>query len=627
MCGIAGLITRNAVVEPMVERLRHRGPDDCGVWRSVDGTVQLGHTRLSVLDLSSAGRQPMVNPEGDVAVVYNGEVYNYPELASGLRKAGVVLRSSCDTEAVLYLYIRHGVDCFRHLEGMFAIALYDTRTQTLVLARDRAGKKPLYWSWRNGVFAFASEIKALNAVPELDLQVDTHALLSYLQFDYVPTPSSIYKGVQKLLPGHTLVFRNGHIRIERFWSLDAGRRFGGSYADACCEMDTLLEDAVRRRLLSDVPLGVFLSGGLDSSSVAYYAAKHHRHIQTFSIAFEDPTYDESGYARRVAQHLHTRHHEWVVRADDLLSALQHGAALIDEPLGDASIIPTFLLARYTRRHVTVAVGGDGGDELFAGYPTFLAEAFARRLEGLPHIVWRMAERIFDDALPPSSRYMSHNFVAKRFVLGMQVPRSHRHQRWLGAFSYDEAKALLHPDLRHQVEPTGPYVDLETWQSEIGAWACGNAQLYEYFRTYLMDEVMVKVDRASMAVSLEARSPFLDYRVIELAFSLPYAWKFHRGRSKRILKDIMRGRLPDAVIDRKKKGFGMPTARWLRVDLLDWTREMLRYLENIGILTSEALALHNRHLAGREDLRKPLWNLVALAHFLQSVQSTSNRTSH
>ncbi len=575
---------------------------------------------MSVLDPSPGGHQPMLSPQGDVAIVYNGEVYNYPELARQLQQNGVALQSSCDTEAILHLYLRHGLDCLQHLEGMFALGIYDGRTKTLVLARDRLGKKPLYWTRRNGLFAFASEIKALEAIPELDLRVDPHSLLKYLQLDYVPTPFTIYEDVGKLPPGHYLLYREGEAQVERYWTLEPERRFAGNHGDACAELDSLLDGAVRRRLLSDVPLGVFLSGGLDSSTVAYYAARHHERIKTFSIAFEDPTYDESTHARTVADFLGTDHEEWTVTASDLLSALRHGTTLVDEPLGDSSVIPTFLLAKHTAERVKVAVGGDGGDELFAGYPTFLAGAVASGLRWMPLEFWGTAEGMLDSVLAPSSRYLSGNFVAKRFVKEMQVIPCHRHQRWLGTFSLDGAKRLLAPDLRHAVEDDGPYGEMVSWTPEAECWDRGNGVLREYLYTYLMDEVMVKVDRATMAVSLEARSPFLDHRLVELAFSLPYAWKFRRGRGKRILREMMCQRLPRTIVDRKKKGFGMPIARWLRDELRGWARDQLGCLGRIGVRPEAALALHDRHLSGEEDLRKELWNLLALAQFVQRVGS-------
>jgi asparagine synthase (glutamine-hydrolysing) len=558
----------------------------------------------------------MLAPGFDVAIVYNGEVYNYPELADQIRQGGTDLRSSCDTEAVLELYLKHGLDCFRYLEGMFALGIYDGRTGTLVLARDRLGKKPLYWTQRRGLLAFASEIKALEALPELDLKVDPHSLLKYLQMDYVPTPFTIYEGVGKLSPGHYLVLQEGKVRIEPYWRLDPEQRFAGSYGEACDELDGLLDSAVRHRLLSDVPLGVFLSGGLDSTTVAYYASKHHPRVKTFSIAFEDPTYDESAFARTAADFLGTEHEEWTVTAGDLLSALLHGSTLVDEPLGDSSVIPSFLLAKHTSERVKVAVGGDGGDELFAGYPTYLAETVASGLRWMPRAFWGAAEGMLDTVLPPSSRYLSGNFVSKRFVKGMQVPAALRHQRWLGTFSCEEAKRLLCPDLRPAIDATGPCEDLVGWTEGSEGRDRGNDVLHEYLWTYLMDEVMVKVDRATMAVSLEARSPFLDHRLVELAFSLPYAWKYRGGRGKRILKDAMRRRLPREIVDRKKKGFGMPIAQWLRGELRDWTRDQLRGLDRIGIAPEKALALHDRHLAGEEDLRKELWNLLALAQFVR-----------
>ncbi len=621
MCGIAGLISSDPrlTVEPMVESLWHRGPDDRGVWKSPDGFVQLGHTRLSVLDPSPAGHQPMVTPEGDVAITYNGELYNYPEIGDQLQKSGIVSRSDCDTEAVLNTYMQKGTRGFRDLDGMFALAIYDGGTRTLVLARDRLGKKPLYWCYRNGIFGFASEIKALRCVPELDLQIEPKSILAYLQFDYVPTPRSIYEGVNKLMPGHYLVFRNGKVYVEPFWSLDQDRRFEGSYEDALREMDSALEQSVKKRFLSDVPLGVFLSGGLDSSTIAYYAAQHQHRIKTFSIGFEDPTYDESGFACKVASDLDTDHQTWVVTADDLIESMQNNRTIIDEPLGDTSIIPTYMLASHTRESVTVALGGDGGDELFAGYPTFQADAFARSLGWIPGGIWHTAEKLLDRLVRPSSGYLSRNFLAKQFVRGMQLAPRYRHQQWLGSFSMGVAKFVLHPDIWEDAESDSPYSDLQVWQPELSGWDSANGKLYEYLRTYLMDEVMVKVDRATMAVSLEARSPFLDPNVVELAFSLPYDWKFHKGKGKRILKDIMRDRLPDQIIDRKKKGFGMPIASWLRSELSEWGREQLHYLTKTAYFSPEITSLHDRHLSGKEDLRKPLWNLIAFSQFLQQIE--------
>ena len=620
MCGIVGTVNWNGDLDAMIASLRHRGPDGLGKWQSGDGKVQLGHTRLSVLDLTDAGKQPMVGADGQVALVYNGEIYNYPELRKNIEANGERLHSGCDTEALLALYLRDGISCLEQLVGMFAFALYDARTKSLILGRDRAGKKPLYWSLVGDQFVFASELKALCALPHFETEIDSLALLDYLQFDFVPTPACIYKGVHKLLPGHYLVLQDGQVTVTPFWQLDASQRFDGTYDDACIQMDALVDEAVRCRLLSDVPLGVFLSGGLDSSAVASYAVKHHSGIQTFSIAFEDPSYDESGYAQLVSRHLSTKHSVWQVTSTDMLAMLQKTLLPIDEPLGDTSIVPTFLLAQHTRQHVTVALGGDGGDELFAGYPTFLADALARWGSPIPQFFWAAGIGVMDRYLKPSSGYLSTNFKLKQFLQGMVVDRQHRHQRWLGSFSLQGALSLLHSDLQQALCGAQAYAGLKTWQKDIQAWQDNNGLLYEYFRTYLMDSVMMKVDRACMATSLEARSPFLDHRVVEFAFSLPYKWKFRWGKEKRLLKDMMKVRLPEAILARPKKGFGMPIAHWLKRDLADWARAQLAVLDRVGIVPQKALALHDRHILGKEDLRKPLWNLIALSLFLQHVHN-------
>lgn len=604
----------------MVDSLRHRGPDDSGIWQSPDGRVALGHTRLSVLDLSEAGHQPMVGANGQVALVYNGEIYNYPELRQWVLTKGEKLISNCDTEVLLKLYLLEGIDCVDRLIGMFAFGLYDARNQSLFLVRDPAGKKPLYLAQQNGQVVFASELKALCAFPGFKTQIDPTSLMNYLQFDYVPTPKSIYRDVQKVMPGHTVCIQNGRVTQEPFWLLDPTSCFAGTYADACAQMDAHLNEAVRCRLLSDVPLGVFLSGGIDSSAVAYYATQHHAHIKTFSIAFEDASYDESGHAQTVADHLGTDHAVWPVTSQDMLTMLQNVQLPLDEPLGDTSIVPTFLLAQKTRQNVTVVLGGDGGDELFAGYPTFLADLLAQYAHFVPSSFWKMGVDQVDRFIKPTSQYLSTNFKLKQFLKGMMVTEEHRHQKWLGSFAFEEALDLFTDDARLGLQNEKPFSALNVWREESKHWRDKNGLLHEYLRTYLMDEVMVKVDRACMAVSLEARSPMLDQRVVSFAFSLPYEWKFRNRRGKALLKDLMRNRLPQAIIDRPKKGFGMPIASWLRNDLADWARAQFDVLHMVGIDAKKARALHDLHVAGRMDLRKQLWNLIALALFLKHVHA-------
>lgn len=618
MCGIAGFWgqgNRDDIAR-MIATLKHRGPDDTGV--VFEQGVALGHARLSILDLSPAGHQPMALPDKSLSIVFNGEIYNFQELRADLARRGVRFVSTTDTEVILHLYKTFGVEAFAKMNGMFALALYDAKIGELILARDRLGKKPLYWSVTGGTLLFGSELKALMAHPSFRKEIDLVSLQAYIANDSVPTPRSIYQGVAKLPPGSYLSYMQGAVpKIETFWKREKVTSVP-SFADATALLDTLLFDSVQKRMVADVPVGVFLSGGLDSSLVAYFATRaSSRPIETFSIGFEEASFDESNYARLVARHLGTNHHERLVRPGDLLAEVHHVADMLDEPLADASIIPTSLLSRFARESVTVALGGDGGDELCAGYPTFQVDGVARAYQMLPTF---LTENIIEPLvahLPANDTNFHFAFKAQKFIEGAkEIDPARRHALWLGTFGQKERDNLFVPEVSATLKGTDAYQSFVNAYAEASFLKDAPAQLlHMYARTYLMDGVMVKVDRASMRYALEARSPLLDYRIVEFMEGLPYSYKYRFLRTKRLLKTLMKGRLPDEIIERKKKGFGLPIARWLKAELRPWMEELLskEAVARRGLFDYASIAkLKNDHIFGRRDNRKQLWNLLAFA---------------
>lgn len=612
MCGITGFIgkgTKNDL-QKMVDSIKHRGPDSQGVF--FEGSVALGHTRLSILDLSLAGSQPMFDQDKNIGIIFNGEIYNFPELRKYLQGLGYKFRSTSDTEAIIYLYKEFGEKCFEKLNGMFAIAIYDFTKNRLILARDRMGKKPLYWCIFEDTLIFGSELKSLMGHPLFKKEIDLESLNKYLQYDYVPSPHTIFKNVYKLEPASYLVFEKGEIKKNIFWKMDFTER-NISFKNAVVELGERINESTTRRLMSDVPLGVFLSGGLDSSAIAYYAQKNSKEkIKTFSIGFKEASFDESAYAREVAKHLDTEHHEKILSAKDSLDLIPGIADMIDEPVADASIIPTFLLSKFTRENVTVALGGDGGDELFAGYPTFQAGQLVDLYEKIPKVLRKgLIEKIINK-IPASDKNLSIGFKLKKFIDGLSGERSHLHQRWLGSFSRSERGELFRKELWKNLENKNEFEDLDKYISEVSAGDYRNKILYLYMRTYMMDQVLVKVDRASMVNSLEVRAPFLDTSVVEFANSLPYSYKYKNFETKYILKKLMEGKLPKSIIYRSKKGFGIPLGKWLREDLKDFCNSVLSKENNqkIGLFNYKYIdKLKSEHFSGQKDNRKLLWNLI------------------
>jgi asparagine synthase (glutamine-hydrolysing) len=591
----------------MCAAMVHRGPDD-------EGTVQidrvnLGMRRLSIIDLEG-GHQPMQNEDSNIWVVQNGEIYNHLELRKLLIAAGHSFNTQSDTEVLVHGYEEWGGELVERLNGMFAFAVLDRRNSIVLLARDRVGIKPLHYAIDGGRLVFASELKALLRDPALRQGIDPLALDDYLAYEFVPSPSSIVRGINKLEPGHTLTWSlaDSTHRLRRYWSpllnLDGadGRSIDRqrSLEDDCEELRSVLRESVRKELISDVPLGVFLSGGIDSSAVAAMMAQLGGEVKSFSVGFADRSFDESGHARLVARHLGTEHHKLTLEPSMLLDLVPRLPELLDEPLGDASIIPTYLLSEFTRRHVKVALGGDGGDELFAGYPTLQAHRLAAYYLKAPRLLRQGLVEPVVRRLPVSRGNLSFDFRAKRFVSGAAYPTAERHQRWMGSFDREERAALLAREVQLR-------------QLDLADADPLNQALLLDMRLYLENDILVKLDRASMMASLEGRVPLLNNDFVAYATHLPLNLKLRGLRSKFLLKRALRSILPDAILNRPKKGFGSPVAHWFRGPLKEQMLSVLspERIAREGFFAPSAVKqLIDDHLDGRRDNRKQLWTLFA-----------------
>ncbi len=616
VCGISGfagspLDTERAesTIRAMCRAIRHRGPDDEGY--HTEPRVALGSRRLSIIDVAG-GHQPISNEDGTIWIVFNGEIYNFPELRSEMVERGHRFRTNTDTEVIVHLFEEYGLHAVERLEGMFAFAVWDRNRNRLVLARDRMGKKPLHYALVDRELIFASELKGLIQHPRISREISLPALTRYLIHDYVPAPQTIFRGINKLLPGHVLVYRDGDVRTSQYWDLPVPEgRSEVPEEEAARQLLQLLEGATRRRLLSEVPLGAFLSGGIDSSAVTALMARNMSEpVKTFNIGFSEKSFDESSYARRVAAYLGTDHHEDIMTPRTILDLVGRVGELLDEPLADASVLPTYLLARFTRQYVTVALSGDGGDELFAGYPTYQAHRIARLMNGMPRPLLA-GMRSLAERLPVSYGNFSLDFKIKKFLSGLGLPAELRHAAWLGSFEGDELPALLTPDAWQQVETDDVFSDVRDYVRAAGGRDWLGTALYLDAKLYLQDEVLVKVDRASMACSLEVRCPFLDTAVVTFATRLPATTKLRGMTTKYLLKRSLRNLLPDDILHRPKKGFGIPLGFWIRGELRTLFQEMLDAprIAHQGVFRAEAVArLLSEHLAGRRDHRKKLWNL-------------------
>ena len=620
MCGIAGWVNlerskdsqnhNETVLHSMCETIVHRGPDSEGIW--IDDTVALGMRRLSIIDLHT-GDQPVYSEDRSIVVMMNGELYNYREVRADLEKRGHKFVTQTDTEIVPHLYQEYGDDFVDHINGMYAISLWDTRRKRLVLARDRYGEKPLYYGIFDGKLIYASEPKALLAHPSVDAELDLDALRQYLSFDYVPAPRSIYKGISKLPAAHIMTVENGEIKTRRYWNLSFSKNgHKPSLEQAASDLRELLSDAVRMRLVADVPFGILLSGGVDSSTIAAFATQHATEtVKTFSIGFSEDSFDETRYAREVAAHLGTDHYEEMLSAEKAGDLISEIGTWLDEPLSDGSLIPTYLLARFVRKHVTVALGGDGGDEIFAGYPMYFGHKMAGAYSSIPQFLRsRLIEPVVRH-LPVSTKNLSFDYKAKRFVKSAKYETVTRHHSWFGSFSIDEQKPLLTESVLTQTSGdiyAGPrnLLDICDAHDEI------ERMQYLDMNFYMAEDILTKVDRASMAVSLETRAPFLDPRIGQFAASLPLDYKLRGNKGKYILKKSVEGLLPRSILNRSKKGFGIPIAEWLKGrlnplmhDLLDPAR-----LKDQGLFEPDHVqTLIAEHEKGIASNHKQLWTLL------------------
>jgi asparagine synthase (glutamine-hydrolysing) len=615
MCGISGLVyhDRHRSVDPdilkkMCDTMAHRGPDDEGFF--FDGGVGLGMRRLSVIDLVS-GHQPISNEDGQVWIVFNGEIYNFPQLREELGARGHEFATNTDTETIVHAYEEYGPDCVKKLNGMFSFAIWDPRRRRLMLARDRVGIKPLYYYADHGCLVFGSELKALLQCAEVPRELDHLALDTYLTCEYIPGPRTIFKNVHKLPPGHVLILEDGQTTVEPYWDIHYEVN-AGSEAELGQHLYDLLKDAVRRRLISDVPLGAFLSGGVDSSAIVCMMSElMDRPVQTFSIGFDDPSYNELGYARQVAQHFGANHHDLVIQPD-IVGLVEGLVGFLDEPLADVSIFPTYLVSKLAREKVTVVLSGDGGDELFAGYDWYVADRIEQYYHRLPAVLRNRLIPQLVAQLPPTSQKKGAVNKLKRFVEGSVLPRELRQYRW-NTFLSDEHRDLLYSrDFRSSLGDSSAY---SSFTGHLGSAAAADPlwqEQYADIKTYLVDDILTKVDRMSMAHSLEARVPFLDHRMVEFAAGVPSDLKLKGTTTKYLLKQAMAGKLPREVLTRKKEGFSIPIKNWLKEELQPMMQEVLSpgRLDREGIFNSAWVEkLKSEHIQGSANHSHQLWALM------------------
>ncbi|WP_297891963.1 asparagine synthase (glutamine-hydrolyzing) [uncultured Desulfovibrio sp.] len=627
MCGIAGICQVDASpltpeagqwVKAMTDRMSHRGPDGEGQWSS--GPVCLGHRRLSIIDLSGGG-QPMHSADGQMTVTFNGEIYNYAELKEQLTALGGQFQTSSDTEVILEGYRIWGPDCLARFDGMFAFALWDNQQRRLFCARDRFGKKPFFYTVQHGRLYFASELTGIEQLRHLSLTMNPQAVMRYLAYEYVPTPHSVYTEVQSLPPSHMLLLQDGNLSISRYWDMpmpdESDRR---SDNELCEELRFLLSRAVRRRMVSDVPLGVFLSGGIDSSIVAGLMARQSSTaIKTFSIGFSEASYDESRYARIVAKAFATDHHERVLSAEECADTLPGIISRMDVPMADASGAPTWLLSGVTREKVTVALGGDGADELWAGYEHYIGFKVAQWYNAAPSALRKGIIEPLAQLLPSSAGYINPRLAVATFLRAAHAPAWQRVQTMLTAFTPDMQESILDSAFKAQqpgflaaevlFAPTREHYD--HWQPQNAATPLARA-FHVYARQFMLDDILVKVDRCSMLHSLEVRAPFLDKDAAEFAARLPVSRKLHGFKRKWLLKKAFAELLPDEILYRNKRGFQIPVAQWLRGRMRPLMEDLLSEstLKAQGIFNHQAVrALMDEHVSGRADLRKPLWTLL------------------
>ncbi len=648
MCGITGFIdisrqtTGDAlrkIVTGMADTLHHRGPDDSGIWIDETSGIAFGHRRLSIIDLSPEGHQPMISACGRYVIVFNGEIYNYREIRTMLNDANgnIKWRGHSDTEVMLEAIRQWGLEkAIQIFNGMFAFALWDRKDRVLSLARDRFGEKPLYYGWAGKIFLFGSELKSLRAHPDFQKDVNRDALALYMRHNYIPAPYSIYKNIYKLSPASIVMLSitgQPGLQTTQYWSFrqvaetGVNNPFRGSEQDAADQLRTMLSEAVRMRMESDVPLGALLSGGIDSSLiVSFMQAQSTKRIKTFSIGFHEETYNEARYAKAVAQHLHTEHTELYITPQHAMSIIPRLPVIYDEPFSDSSQIPTFLVAELARKSVTVSLSGDGGDEVFGGYNLyFAAQTIMHRLGILPKSL-RKAGTGMITLLSPSTWDALFTFLypilPKRLKLLNPAEKLYKLAHLMALDHPEEMYALLISHFRNPEsvvlnasEPSTVLTDPAQWPAITDAI---QKMMYIDTITYLPGDILTKVDRASMAVSLETRIPFLDHRIAEFAWQLPISMKIRNNKGKQLLRKLLYTYVPEELIERPKMGFALPFGSWLRTDLRDWAEVLLdeRRLEQEGYFDVKKIGkLWREHLSGNHNWQYHLWDILMFQAWL------------
>lgn len=611
MCGIAGFThfgrkPATGALRRAIQALHHRGPDQQDTFES--DAISLGSVRLKIIDLEG-GDQPMRTEDGETVLAFNGEIYNHAELRRELEELGHKFQSHCDTEVVLRAFVQWDIDCFRRFRGMFAAAFWQDSARRLVLVRDRLGIKPLYYTHLRGELHFGSELKAILEHPDVPRQISERALGFYLSLNYVPSPLTLVDGIEKLGPGSWLECRNGRIKTGHYWR-NTFHPEKISITEACEQLDELLSKSVSEHLASDVPLGIWASGGLDSSTILHYAAQSSaRRLETFSISFSGRSFDESKYFRLLAERYNTSHHEFNLGSDvDLTSAIHEIAYYSDEPSADAGALPVWFLSRMTSRHVTVALSGEGADEIFGGYQTYLADRYAQLARRFPAPLLRAALR-GASRIPISDEKIGLEYKIKRFLSGALLAADDAHFYWNGTFSREEQKEL---GAEHSPDPLASLCSV--LPGLPGRSDTVNRYLFVDQHYYLPDDILYKCDRMSMAHSIEVRPPFLDHRIVEFAAQLPTSLKIKGGCTKRVLRTLMRKKLPPAILERRKEGLDIPAHEWLRGPLRPLILEALspESVRQAGLFSASAISnLVERHLSREANLGYHLWGLATL----------------
>lgn len=624
MCGIVGFTdlknnnSKTEILERMNSCIVHRGPDEDGFYSN--DRIALAMRRLSIIDLAH-GKQPIHNRDKTKWIVFNGEIYNFQELRIDLEKRGYEFKTNSDTEAIIHLYDEYGAECVQHLRGMFVFAIWDEKEKTLFIARDRVGKKPLLYSHQtNGDLIFGSEFTALLAHPDISREVDFEAIDAYLSYLCVPAPLTAFKQIRKLEPAHYLIWKDGKLETKRYWLPNFSNKIRISEEEAIEETTRILRESTRLRMISEVPLGAFLSGGVDSSAVvALMAQESSSAVKTFSIGFEEQDFSELKYAKKVAEHVGAEYHEFIVKPD-ALEVLPKLVEHYGEPYADSSAIPTYYVSKETRKFVTVALNGDGGDESFAGYERYAAMRIAEKYHKIPHALRKIFVESAIELIPTSEIKRSRARDLKRFVKAASLPRVERYFRWVSAIDRQSKNELYTKDFSAQFDSdVNASRHIEKWFAKANGSGILDATLLTDQMTYLPNDLLVKVDIASMANSLEARSPFLDHKVIEFAASLPENLKMKRMETKSLLKKVAARLVPREVIYRKKMGFGVPIGHWFRTSMKDFVRGVLLSEKSLsrGIIRPEMMKKYvEEHINSERDYTHQIWTLLMLELWFQ-----------